>query len=547
MSSASRRIVRVQRQILKTIRADVRKALGPRTRDLRRYYEAYKREFRGQVRHSTKDELLKKCLVSDIILLGDYHTFPQSQKAALMLFKELVAAKKKVVLAVEMFRSEHQEWIDGYIDGKLTEQDFLEKINYSKTWGFSWENFGPLLNFAKTHRLQVLGLNLETEKLQARDAHAAKILATFAATNPDSKIFVQYGDLHLARGHIPKFLKAELKENALKRKILTIFQNSESIYWRLAEQKAVYQVDVVSLKGARYCLMTAPPWVKLQSYLEWAESSQLFDIEEGIGPNLNEIAHDRLKHLAEALKLRLPENLDFTIQTVNDLAFLNNASGLQHLNRQEMKIVKYHILGNRSIYIPGQNLFYLASPSANSVSEGVSLLAFAACSQTHTLFYKPREHFFAAVLTAMLAYFGSKVLNHNRKCDLEEDFKALLARPLPRKALPQEKLQRKTAKFVLKHCNAQRDYAKSKAYRAPVTQKGTAQISVFLESARCLGKMLGERLYASYVEGHFPAERVVSLFQTKLENPRQARSLYLELVLDLNKYRLSHSSKQDRF
>ncbi|MBI3556751.1 MAG: ChaN family lipoprotein [Deltaproteobacteria bacterium] len=538
----------MQRQILMTIRADVRKAMGPQSRDIRRYYEAYKREFRGQVRHSSKEELLKHCLKSDVIFLGDYHTFEQSQKAALRLLRELVATDSAIVLGFELVPAQYQNALDEFMAGGLDEEDFLSRINYKNNWGFAWEHFKPLFDFARQHGLKILGLNFDSDRLATRDAHAAAVIANFTSENPKRRLFVLYGDLHLARGHIPKFLKIELRKLGVKRKILTIFQNSESLYWKLAESRLAHTPEVLALGGGRFCIMNAAPWVKLQSYLEWTEKSELISkFDESAGPNLHEIAHERLKHLAEALSFTMPENLDFTIQTVNDLSFVANSPALRELNRSELKVVKYHILGNRGIFIPGPNLIYLASASVNSLSEGVSLLVHSTLSGSPMIFYDAREHFYAAVLNYTLAYFGSKVLNHKRKCDMEEDLRLLLERRIPRGSLPQEKLQRKVAKLVLRHCRAQREYARDKTYRAQFPPPGPGRVPLFLETARCLGGIMGEKLYASFIEGRYPLLKLERLFRSQFNGGRETRASYLKLVGELERAPLGHTSKLDLF
>jgi hypothetical protein len=534
-----------------TIRADVRRALGPQTPLLRRYYEAYKREFRVVARHSSKEELLKQCVRSDIVLLGDYHTFAQSQKAALRLLRELANWESPLALGLEMVPTTRQAELDEFMAGKLGEKEFLERIDYDANWGFPWENFKPILAFAREHQIPVIALNFESQRLEARDAHAARAIAAWAWANPKRKLFVLYGDLHLARGHIPKLLRQELRERALKKRVLTIFQNSESLYWRLAENRMAHAVDVLALGRGRYCIMNAAPWVKLQSFLEWVDKSSLLNAgeweSEGAGPNLHEIAHERLRALAEALNLRLPPSLDFTVQTVNDLSFLTNSAALAGISRNELKAVKYHVLGNRGIFIPGANMMYLASTSVNSLCEGVSSLAHAVLSGTRTIFHDPREHFFTAALHAALAYFGSKVLNHKRKCDLEDDFRLLLERPASRGMLPAERLQRRAAKLVLRHCKAQRDYLRSRRYRAPIVAGGPGRVPVFLETARCIGFILGEKLYASFVEGRYPMVKIERLFMTKLSSPSSSRTQYLKLVTELERAPLGHTSKLDLF
>jgi hypothetical protein len=558
MSAVLRRVIRLQRQILKTIRADVRRALGPQSRELIRYYEAYKREFRT-VRSlssllSTKDELLAACQASDIILMGDYHTFSQSQKAAIRLLSELTEAETPLVLGLEMIRSEHQAELDRYMAGDTDDASFLKAIDYENTWGFPWANFKPLLDFARAHRLRVLGLNLDNTKLDARDEHAADVIASFTALKPKYKVFVFYGDLHLARGHIPKYLRRALASRGLDRRTLTIFQNSESLYWKLAASREGHSTDVLALKAGgrdrRFCIMSAAPWVKLQSYLEWAEAGALVDLGEddtAAAPNLHEVAHERLRQLAETLGLEVPEGLDFTIQTVNDLSFLRTSPALGSLTRAEVKALKYHVLGNRSAFIPGPNLIYLASPSVNAIAEGVALLFHANLSKADSVYHDVKEHFYAAVLTSCIAYFGSKVLNHKRKCDLEEDFRALLSQRLPRRALPQERFQRLVARLVVRHCQAQTEYLRTDRYRVPTAPSGPQRMPLFLETARRLGSILGEKLYTGFVEERYSSKKIETLFRADLKDPRKARLLYLDLLSNLSRSRIAHSSKTDLF
>lgn len=547
-SSAFRRVIRLQRQILQAIRADVRKAMGPQSREIRRYYESYKREFRGRIKHSSKKELLEAASSAQIILLGDYHTFGQSQKAALRLARELVALRPKLVLALELVPTRHQPAIDDYLSGKLSEEAFLERIEYRRNWGFSFDHFRPLFEFARAHGLAVQGLNAENDRLETRDAHAGAVLARLAADHPSHRVLAIYGDLHLAKSHIPRFLKAELKRQRLKARVLTIFQNSETIYWKLAQAKLAHTVDVIALGGDRFCIMNAAPWVKLQSYLDWVEQGE--DIgpdDDGAGPDLHELAHERLRGLVQAWGVKLPESIDFTVQTVDDLESLSSAPSLEALSRAELRAVKYHVLGNRSIFVPSANLIYLPAMGINQLNEGVAMLAHSVLSASQAVHHEPRAHFFAAVVHAAISYFGSKVLNHRRKCDLENDLSALLERRLGRGALPGEKLQRRSAKLALLHCRAQREYLRAKRYQAPLSARGPGQIPVFLEATRKIGSILGEKLYASFIDGSYPAASLERLLRAELSTPRAARLVYLKLVADMDRAPLAHSSKLDLF
>lgn len=551
MSTAFRRIARLQRRIHQSIRAEVRKVLGPQSREIRRYYDAYKREFHGPSRTSSKDELLAACRKADIILIGDYHTFAQSQRAALRLLRDLVREYPDLGLGMELVRSKQQHSLSRFVAGAISESDFLSEISYGSTWGFPWENYKPLFLFAQEHGLETLGLNIDSPELEARDSHAAELIASWTNAHPGKKLLVLYGDLHLARGHLPKQLSNQLKRYGIKRRVLTIFQNSETLFWRVAQQsRSAHSVDVLALSRNRFCVMNASPWVKLQSYLEWAEANGPLAIddsdEQADGPNLHEVAHERLKHLIDALQLPTPKGIDFTIQSVDDLSFLTRgSSALGELTRLELKTVKYRILGNRCVLVPKANIIYLPSSSVNSVSEGVSMFAHHVLSGDQSLYPDPDADFFGATVHAMLAYFGSKVLNHKRKCDLEEDFRRLLATRMGRGALPQERLQRKVARHIVKICGMQRSFKRTKRYRAPQFEPGPNRIQLFLETTRCAGAILGEKLYASFLDGKLPQSRVHELYRCSLSDTAAARKVYLELVTELAGAPVGHSSKSE--
>ncbi len=553
------------------IRAEVRKTLGEQPRELRSYYEAYKKEFRGAAEYSNRPALIAAAQKADIVLVGDYHTFSQSQRSALRLLTDLwnlddptEPNKRGLALGLELVRTEDQKYLDQFLEDAISENELLKKIDYSKKWGFPWENFRPLVLFAKERGLPVLALNTGTSELTARDQHAAEVISQFALANPNRRLVVLYGDLHLASGHIPRKIKTELARAKSKRKILTVFQNSESLYWRLASQGREHTVDVLKLSSDRYCIISAAPWVKLQSYLQWAEASQLID--EGEGISFHELTTQNLKHLAETLQLPLNSVVDFSIHTVNDLAFLSNSELLRSLTKAELRTIKAQVLGNRTVLIPMRTkgtlsspsiAIYLPSESVNAVGEAASTLLHASHSGSLDILVDPQRHFFQNLLRNMIAYFGSKTLNHKRKCDLEDDFRALANRALGKKPLLQERTTKKVAGLVLKHCESQRRYLREPNGRyvsrpLPISLAiGPNRGSIFLEATRNLGFIAGEKLYNSFASGKTKLEFIQKIYTTTLNGDRisqqNAKKLYLDLLRELQNAPVTHTSKEEVF
>jgi uncharacterized iron-regulated protein len=98
-----------------------------------------------------------------VVYLGETHDSQKDHQNQLKAIQELYQRHKKIAIAMEMFQRPYQSVINQYLAGKLTEQEFLEQSEYKKRWGFPWENYAPILRFAKEKQLPVLALNTPSE------------------------------------------------------------------------------------------------------------------------------------------------------------------------------------------------------------------------------------------------------------------------------------------------------------------------------------------------------------------------------------------------
>lgn len=108
-------------------------------------------------------EVLQELAKADIVYLGETHNRLEDHKAQLTIIQELHRKNPKIVVAMEMFQRPYQEVLDNYLLGKITETQLVEQSQYEKRWGFPWENYAPILRFAKENQLRVLALNTPTE------------------------------------------------------------------------------------------------------------------------------------------------------------------------------------------------------------------------------------------------------------------------------------------------------------------------------------------------------------------------------------------------
>ena len=112
---------------------------------------------------ASPETIIQELVKADVVYLGEIHTNPDDHKAQLDILQALYQENPKIVLAMEMFQHPYQDILDQYLAGHLTETQLIEQTDYEQRWGFPWEYYAPLLQFAQTHQLPVLALNTPTE------------------------------------------------------------------------------------------------------------------------------------------------------------------------------------------------------------------------------------------------------------------------------------------------------------------------------------------------------------------------------------------------
>lgn len=94
----------------------------------------------------------------DVVFFGEKHDNSEHHKMELEALKELYLLKKgRVVLSMEMFEADVQPVLNSYLEGKITEKEFLEK---SRPWPNYKEDYRPMVEFAKQHKIPVIAANI---------------------------------------------------------------------------------------------------------------------------------------------------------------------------------------------------------------------------------------------------------------------------------------------------------------------------------------------------------------------------------------------------
>jgi hypothetical protein len=552
---ARRALIELQKEVLETLKADVRALSGPTPASLRRYYHDYKRVFRGYRRLVSRDELVQEILRSDIAYLGDYHTLRQSQRTALRILRHLVE-RKRLVLALEMVMARHQDVLDAYTRSEISDRAFLEQVDYARSWGFDWNHYRPLLEFAREHRIPVVALNSQPyeEKvgLAARDRFAARIIARLTVEHPDALVFVLFGDLHLAPGHLPARVDEILSRQKTPRRRTIVYQNSETLYWKLTAQGLEHTADVLELRPGFFCVMNTAPWVKLQSYLHWHRQAPELT-SKTLGTEVDEADPDDVIHydeevdglcriVARFLNIEGAEAHDLEVYTLDDLSFLDR------MRRDERHGMATRLVRAReSFFLPDLRLLYLSSLSVNRAAEEAGIYLLYQCSRVYPTFGPGKEAFYERVFARALGYLASKLVNHKRKCSRLRDHERALERLARKKKLSRaDRILRDVARAILRH-QARMAQAAKAGGRVHFPAIYAADPPAALCISRGIGMLYGDALFTALIQGRITRDEVRGLFYIGRSATFDALAALLKIHRRTEDVAVDFESKDDYF
>ena len=251
-------IASVEREIRSVDRAAGRKYL----RDFRDAYRSYQQVL------STND-VRQEIARSGIVLVGDYHALPNSQRYLASLLEDAELCQRpnprSLVLGVETIFSRDQHILDEWCRGEIDEAELRQRIRFELDWGYDWQPFYELLSAARDRGASIYGLDCmpreDLRKIGARDRHAADKIADLRRHHPDALILVLFGESHLAPQHLP----AHLRQHLPMERMLTVLLNVDSLYWRAAGEASEH-VEAVVVQDDVLCIFNATPLEKYENY-----------------------------------------------------------------------------------------------------------------------------------------------------------------------------------------------------------------------------------------------------------------------------------------
>ncbi len=533
-------LIEIHRRVVGELKSEIQGSLYGDSPSLRAYDATYAKHFEGDYRLVSKDAVLASAFASDIVYHGDFHTLESAQRSAVRTLSALADSGREICLALEMFCADDQAAIDAFSRLELTEEEFLEAVRYEENWGFDWSHYRSLVYCALGRGIPILALDCRDSSdyvpLDIRDLFAAERIASRRVLYPDELLYVFCGELHLAPEHLPAAVERLLPEEEPRRTIL--FQNNESLYWRLA-CNGDEDATVIGLDDGCYCLMNSTPLVVYQSYRHWLERQEELAVAddgwwdtENPSVDLTEQVHQLVAIVSEFLGFAPSHFEDFTVYTSGDLDFLNVLDERYGLDRARLDAVLRDIEGGESLFVPEARIVYLPEVSLDRAAEEASRFIHFHAARYSRLPTEPRTAFYADVMTAALAFLGSKIVNHKRRARRPGYFRKLETRLRGlrgRRRSPEDARQIAVARSVLRHFELEDSKLSPSPPRSWPRNLYRLPRDRHREVTQALGDLLGDELWSALCEGRLRKDFVRGLYRTRYAEPRQARETYFDL------------------
>ncbi|HKB99776.1 MAG TPA: ChaN family lipoprotein [Terriglobales bacterium] len=534
-------IASVERQIRAMDPAGGRKYL----RDFRDAYCSYQKVLgSNNVRH----EIAK----SGIVLVGDYHALPNSQRYLASLLRDFEFHGRPIVLGVETIFSRDQHILDEWLRGEIDEAELRQRIRFELDWGYDWAPFFELLSAARDRGATIYGLDCmpreDLRKIGARDRHAADKVAELRRRNPDALILVLFGESHLAPQHLPALLQQQLPAEP----VLTVLLNVDALYW-LAAGEAHDHVEAVQVrKDVRenvLCVFNATPLEKYENYRlcldRWGRDDHS---APDLGPTLYNLIEGMVRFLGinqysahNTTQPKLLVDLMPEVHSRRSDALLRRLLSRKGFTAEQRRSLLRQVRERGSVYLTPINAVYVRQFHMTSSAEDATRFLHQACRglpnlsngkalAQHAAPVGPPgvssldrdDAFYVAVFEHALAFFGSRILYPARPALRDADIANLFD-------VTRDDLEHQTSLPFADAVAALDFLTQHRQTNGRAAQAPDFTGHKYEYVAQQLGYLTGTDLYDAYIEGRLTTAALRKLFLTHIEQPGVARGTYFQL------------------
>lgn len=114
-------------------------------------------------RELTYGQLIDELNKVDLIAVGEQHDNVVHHQMQLQIIKSLYAHDERLGVGMEMFQRPYQDVVDKYFAGEISEAEFLKQTEYDKRWGYDWQLYRNIVEFARRNDIPLAALNAPKE------------------------------------------------------------------------------------------------------------------------------------------------------------------------------------------------------------------------------------------------------------------------------------------------------------------------------------------------------------------------------------------------
>ncbi len=509
----------LQRLLFAHQKKQVASLVQPASRPFRAYERRYQRATRGYRSVIGLKDVITRAQASDIIYVGDYHTYRPAQHTFAELVEASLSAERRVVLALEFVEGAKQKTLDAYLAGRLSERTFLKRIAHPYRGGFEiWPGFRRILELAKRHRLEVVAIDRRaggSQSLERRDRYAAARIAQAAKAPDGPRVFVLMGQFHVIPGHLPRRVAEALGES--RRSSFVIYQNAEGVWWKLARRGLAGSARAVELDEHSACVLTASPVVCQRSFLDYVEA------EAGDAPleasGLTKTFRLLSKNIGRLIGLPVGREIEaIEVVTASELDVMDRIARRGRFSGAELARLERALLSKGSALVPRARMVWLAGLSlSHAAEEAARFVRWVALGSPAEPVRGRADAFWASCYDEALGFFGSRLVNPARRsASLEEWVRQYEDRASP---------GHRAAAYVLA----------TYAWAVTGAQQGRPLLptAAALRARVCqgLGHLVGDALAQSFIDTRATRPFVRALFTQPLLTPATQFSLLAQKVL----------------
>ncbi|MGB8012216.1 MAG: ChaN family lipoprotein [Terriglobales bacterium] len=513
----------------------------------RKYLRDFREAYRSYEKVLTASDVRHEVANAGVVLVGDYHALPNSQRYLASLLREPELHQRPVVLGVESIFSRDQHILDEWLRGEIDESELRQRIRFEFDWGYDWAPFHELLSAARDQGACIYGLDCmpreDLRKIGARDRHAADKIAEIRHLHPGALVLVLFGESHLAPQHLPVLLQQRLPEEPL----LTVLQNVDALYWRAAGETREH-VEAVAVSENVLCVFNATPLEKYEHYRlcldRWGSSDDDDQSAPDLGPTIYNLIEGLVRFLGinqysphNTTQPRLLVDLMPEVYARDSDVLLRRLLSRRGFTAEHRRSLLRQVRERGSVYLTPINAVYMRQFRMSYSAEDATRFLHQACrglpnfcqgkasAQNTAPVPQPLDKddsFYMTVFEHALAFFGSRILHPARPALRDTDLAELYD-------ITREDLEHQTSLPFAEAVDVLDFLTQHRALDFREAQAPAFTGHKYEYTAQQLGYLAGTDLYDAYIEGRLTTAALRKLFLIHIEDPGVARKAYIQM------------------